>query len=64
MVRGQMSGANIRHSSGATASITHCTVVRECCECKGDDESLWEREKLDPPPHETPLTDGRQDLCR
>jgi len=32
------------------------TVVRECC--KGDDESLWEREKFDPPPPKNPLTDG------
>jgi len=26
-----------------------CTVERECC--KGDDETLWERGKFDPPRH-------------
>jgi len=39
-----------------------CTVVRECC--KGDDESLWEREKFDHPPPKNPLTDGHQNLYR
>jgi len=34
--------------------ISHTrTVVRECC--KGDDESLWERGKFDPPPPKNPL---------
>jgi len=38
------------------------TVDRECC--KGDDETLWERGKFDPPPPKTPSTDGYQNLCR
>jgi len=37
------------------------TIVRECC--KGDDESLWNRGKFDPPPPKNPLTDGHQHLC-
>ena len=36
-----------------------CTVERECCE--GDDETLWERGKFDPPPPKNPSTDG--DAC-
>ena len=38
------------------------TVVRECC--KGNDQSLWERGKFDPPPHKNLSTDGHQNLCR
>jgi len=42
--------------------ISHTrTVVRECC--KGDDESLWQRGKFDPPPPKNPSTDGHQNLC-
>jgi len=36
------------------------TVVRECC--KGDDQSLWEMGKFDPPPLKNPSTDGHQ-IC-
>ena len=36
------------------------TVVRECC--KDDDQSQWERPKLDPPPHLKPLIDRHQNL--
>jgi len=38
------------------------TVVREYC--KGDDQSLWEREKFDPAPPKNPSTDGHQNSCR
>ena len=31
--------------------------------CKGDNESLWERGKFDPPLLRNPLTDNRQKLC-
>jgi len=31
------------------------TVVRECF--KGDEASLWKRSKIDPSPHQNPLTD-------
>jgi len=36
------------------------TVVRECC--KGDDQSLWEMGKFDPPPPKNPSTDAHQ-IC-
>ena len=36
------------------------SVVRECY--KGDDESLWERGKFDPPPPKNPLADGHQNF--
>jgi len=44
---------NLAYPRTPTISSHTRTAVRECC--KGDDESLWDRGKFDPPTPKKPL---------